>query len=73
MLAGLLATSSYIIYFKFLNPTFNNAEFWILGISPEGFGFLGMILNFGVALIVSNFYSNPPKEIYKMIDEIRKP
>ena len=73
MLAGLLATSSYIIYFKFLNPTINNAEYWILGISPEGFGFLGMILNFGVALIVSNFYSNPPKEIYQMIDEIRKP
>jgi len=73
MLAGLLATSSYIIYFKFLNSTVNNAEYWILGISPEGFGFLGMILNFGVALIVSNFYSNPPKEIYQMIDEIRKP
>ena len=73
MLAGLLATSSYIIYFKFLNPTINNAEYWILGISPEGFGFLGMILNFSVALIVSNFYSNPPKEIYQMIDEIRKP
>ena len=61
------------IYFKFLNPTINNAEYWILEISPEGFGFLGMILNFGVALIVSNFYSNPPKEIYQMIDEIRKP
>ena len=56
-----------------LNPTINNAEYWILGISPEGFGFLGMILNFGVALIVSNFYSKPPKEIYQMIDEIRKP
>jgi len=32
-----------------------------------------MLINFSVALIVSNFYSKPPKEIYQMIDEIRKP
>ena len=73
MITGLLTTSSYIIYFKFLNPSFNNSEFWIFGISPEGIGFLGMIMNFIVALIVSNFYSRPPSEIYQMIDEIRKP
>jgi len=73
MITGLLTTSSYIIYFKFLNPSLNNSEFWIFGISPEGIGFLGMIMNFIVALIVSNFYSRPPSEIYQMIDEIRKP
>ena len=38
-----------------------------------GFGFLGMIINFAIALIVSNFYSKPPNEIYQMIDDIRKP
>ena len=73
MLTGLIATSSYISYFKFVNPAINNSDYWIFGISPEGFGFLGMILNFVVALIVSTFYSKPPKEIYQMIDEIRKP
>ena len=73
MLTGLIATSSYISYFKFVNPVINNSDYWIFGISPEGFGFLGMILNFVVALIVSTFYSKPPKEIYQMIDEIRKP
>jgi len=32
-----------------------------------------MIINFCVALIVTNFYSKPPKEIYQMIDNIRQP
>ena len=73
MISGLIATSSYITYFKFINPQLNVAENWIFGISPEGIGFLGMIMNFVIALIVSNFYSKPPKEIYQMIDEIRKP
>ena len=73
MISGLIATSSYITYFKFISPQLNIAENWLFGISPEGFGFFGMIINFCVALIVSNFYSKPPKEIYQMIDEIRKP
>ena len=73
MISGLIATSSYITYFKFIIPQLNVAENWLFGISPEGIGFLGMIMNFVIALIVSNFYSKPPKEIYQMIDEIRKP
>ena len=73
MISGLIATSSYITYFKFMSPQLNIAENWLFGISPEGFGFFGMIINFCIALIVSNFYSKPPNEIYLMIDEIRKP
>ena len=73
MLCGLIATSSYISYFKFINPSLNNSDFWFLGISPEGFGFLGMIINFVVALSVSSFYSKPPEDIYQLVDEIRKP
>ena len=73
MLCGLIATSSYISYFKFINPSLNNTDFWFLGISPEGFGFLGMIINFVVALSVSSFYSRPPEDIYQLVDEIRKP
>ena len=73
MLCGLIATSSYISYFKFINRSLNNSDFWFLGISPEGFGFLGMIINFVVALSVSSFYSRPPEDIYQLVDEIRKP
>ena len=73
MLGGLLFTASYIIYFKFINPDINNSDFWFLGISPEGIGCIGMILNFALALSISIFTKPPPKEIFDMVDEIRQP
>ena len=36
MIAGLLFTFSYIVFFKFISPELNNADHWLLGISPEG-------------------------------------
>ena len=73
MMAGLIFTATYIIYFKFINPTLNSDEYWLFGISPEGIGFLGMLLNLSLALIVSGFYEPPPEEVIEMVDEIRKP
>ena len=73
MLGGLLFTASYIIYFKFINPDINNSDFWLFGISPEGIGCIGMIINFALALSVSIFTKPPPKEIFDMVDEIRQP
>lgn len=73
MLGGLIFTASYIIYFKFINPDINNSDFWFMGISPEGIGSVGMVLNFILALTISAFSSAPPKEVYEMVDEIRKP
>ena len=48
MLTGLLFTLSYIVAFKgvFMEPLFpNTAEARLLGISPEGIGAVGMVLN----------------------------
>ena len=73
MITGLIFTASYIIYFKFINPDINNTESWFMGVSPEGVGALGMILNFAVALTISSFTKEPPKEVLDLIDEIRKP
>ena len=73
MLSGLIVTSSYIIFFKFINPELNTAENWIFGISPEGFGFLGMFINFGIAIFVSAFFKAPPQRVYDLVDDIRKP
>ena len=73
MLGGLVFTASYIIYFKFINPGINNSEFWFMGISPEGIGSIGMILNFILALSISSFTKAPPNEVLEMIDEIRRP
>ncbi|MEX2089601.1 MAG: sodium:solute symporter family protein, partial [Bacteroidota bacterium] len=49
MLVGIIFTASYIIYFSFINTAENNAEHWWFGISPEGIGTVGMMLNFLVA------------------------
>ena len=73
MLCGLIFTTSYIIYFKFINPEINNADYWFLGISPEGIGAIGMILNFSLALVISSLTNPPPKEVLSMVDEIRQP
>ena len=73
MIAGITFTAAYIIYFKFIQPEHNTAEHWWLGISPEGIGTLGMVLNFIVAGIVSLATPAPPREIQELVDEIRVP
>ena len=47
MICGMSFTSAYIIYFKFISPETNTAAHWLWGISPEGIGGVGMLLNFG--------------------------
>ena len=73
MITGLFFTASYIIYFKFINPSANSAENWWFGISPEGIGTLGMLFNFIVSSLVSRFTAPPPDEIQDMVDDIRIP
>lgn len=73
MLAGIIFTLSYIIYFKFINVEINNASHWLFGISPEGIGTLGMILNFAVAIVVSKLTQEPPQEIQDLVESIRIP
>ena len=51
----------------------NVPENWLLGISPEGIGTVGMLLNFFVAFVVSSFTSEPPEEIQEMVENIRVP
>jgi cation/acetate symporter len=73
MLLGLIFTLSYIIYFKFLFPEMNSSEYWFLGISPEGIGFIGMLLNLFISFLISFSTAPPPNDIIEMIDEIRQP
>ena len=69
MICGIGFTLSYIIYFQFLT---DSKDYWF-GISPEGIGFLGMVINFAVAFAVSSVTAPPPKEIQDMVEEIRIP
>ena len=73
MITGLAFTFSYIVYFKFVSPGDNNPTHWWFGISPEGIGTLGMLLNFVVSLVVCRFTPPPPPEVQAMVDNIRVP
>ena len=70
MIVGLASTITYIVYFKFLG---GSPEQWWLGISPEGFGTVGMLLNFAVALLISSLTPAPPEEIQTIVEDIRIP
>jgi len=73
MLSGLMFTSIYIVYFKFINPDLNHSENWIFGISPEGIGFIGMIINFVTSILVSRFFNPPTKIVMDLVDNLRQP
>ena len=73
MAVGLAFTFSYIVYFKFVSPELNNAENWLFGVSPEGIGTVGMVLNFIVAFAVSRVTAPPPEHIQHIVEDIRVP
>ncbi|GAB4250710.1 MAG: cation acetate symporter [Candidatus Methylacidiphilales bacterium] len=73
MIAGIGLTAAYITYFKFINPAANKPENWFLHISPEGFGSIGMLVNFAVAVTVSWFTPAPPKDVQDLVARIRVP
>ncbi len=73
MVAGLVFTFSYISWFKFAAPESNNAAHWWFGISPEGIGLLGMLLNFAVAIVVAKMTAPPPPQIDALVENIRVP
>lgn len=70
MACGITFTIGYIVYFQFLGGT---KEQYFLGISPEGIGFVGMLINFAVAFVVSAFTPPPPQEVQDMVESIHIP
>ncbi|ODS97573.1 MAG: cation acetate symporter [Erythrobacter sp. SCN 62-14] len=73
MVSGLVFTFGYILYFKLINPAANGPDSWLLGISPEGIGVVGMALNFGIAIAVASVTAGPPLEVRKLVNSIRVP
>ncbi len=69
MISGIGFTLSYIIYFQFMTTS----KDYLFGISPEGIGFIGMLINFIVAFAVSSTTPPPPKEVQDMVENIRIP
>jgi cation/acetate symporter len=70
MVVGISFTIGYIIYFQFLGGT---EDQYLFGISPEGIGVIGMLLNFIVTITVSAFTPAPPEEVQRMVRRIHNP
>ncbi len=73
MISGITFTAAYIIYFKFMNPELNNAEHWLFGISPEGIGSIGLLVNFAIAGLVCKFTPKAPEHIAQLVNSVRLP
>jgi len=73
MLTGLLLMLFYMTKFKFGWFGGGDESDWWLGISPEGFGTLAMLVNFIVSLTVCHMTKEPSKEIQELVEKIRIP
>ncbi|MEM8764661.1 MAG: sodium:solute symporter family protein [Bacteroidota bacterium] len=76
MVAGLGITIYYIARFKLGwigSPENSGPDNWWFGISPEGFGTIGMIINFIVSIAISQFTPAPPEEVQEIVENIRIP
>jgi len=75
MIAGITFTLGYIIYFQFNLPLVGkgSSDQYLFGITPEGIGFVGMILNFVVAFVVNSFTPDAPQEVQDMVERIHVP
>jgi cation/acetate symporter len=73
MVSGITFTAAYIVWFKLMHPELNTADHWWFGISPEGIGTLGMLLNFTVTVVVSRFTPEPPMDVQVLVEGVRVP
>jgi cation/acetate symporter len=79
MVVGILLMIFYMLKFKFglfdggKEAVAGLKSQWWLGISPEGFGFMAMWVNFAVSLVVSRFTQDPPKAVQELVETIRIP
>jgi cation/acetate symporter len=68
MLIGLIFTSAYIIGVKFAGM-----PAWFFGVSAEGIGTVGMVINLIITYVVSRLTPPPPMEIQVMVEDLRRP
>jgi len=70
MIFGITYTAGYIIYFKFMG---GDPKHYLFGITPEGIGTVGMLLNFVVSYGVSMFTPPTPERVQEMVERVRVP
>ena len=72
-LVGLGFTAGYIVWFEFRSPETNDAAHRWFGISPEGIGTMGMLLDFAVAIAVAALTPPPSQRVQQLVEDIRVP
>ncbi len=73
MIVGIIFTTIYIFYFKPQLGGPGLPENYLFGITPEGIGTIGMVINFIVSLIVSRLTKPTPNKIKDLVESIRYP
>lgn len=79
MIVGIGLMLFYMLKFKFgifdggKTAVAGLSKNWWFGISPEGFGFIAMIVNFIVSLTINAFTADPPEEVQEIVETIRIP
>jgi cation/acetate symporter len=67
MVTGITLTALYMYF-----TIFQDMEHW-LGVSPEGVGAVGMVINFAVTIAVSLVTREPSPEVQELVEEARHP
>jgi cation/acetate symporter len=88
MIIGLLFTLVYIVMCTtnkvmpmfFEEPLLKPENYFLAGwfgleqgISPQGIGTVGMLLNFFVTIVISSFTAPPPREVQELVENVRVP
>ena len=79
MVVGILLMLFYMLKFKFgifdggKSAVAGLSKDWWFRISPEGFGFIAMLVNFAVSLTINAFTPEPSEEVQKIVETIRIP
>lgn len=73
LLVGIGITAYYIINCVFFGGSRWTFGFVENGITPEAFGFIGMLLNFTVTLVLTPFFPAPSKSMQSTIESVRQP
>ena len=80
MIVGLAFTLVYIVMCTshkvlpmFFEQPMLTSDQWLLGISPQGIGVVGMLLNFIVTIAITSVTPPPPQDVLDLIDSVRLP
>lgn len=80
MIVGLTFTLVYIVMCTshkvlpmFFERELLTSDQWLFGISPQGIGVVGMVLNFVITLLVSSFTKPPPEDVVALVENLRAP